>query len=112
MPNFKTNAAMGSLYIAGFTCILAGGPTVVTNGRTYTAGTIASIDRSSLDLLQLTSAGWFKIADATGTTAQRPIDTEHGNALPSGFHYLDTTLGKVVVRVNGAWLDINTGSVA
>ena len=112
MPNLKLNPAMGTLYTASFSAVLAGGPTVTVNGRTYTAGTVVSIDSFSLDVPVLISSGWFKLAEHTGTTAQRPADTERGHALPNGYRYLDTTLGKVVVRVNGAWLDINTGSVA
>ena len=112
MPNLKLNTAMGTLFIASHSAVLAGGPTVVTNGRTYTAGTLVTIDSMSLDVTTLISSGWFKLAEHSGTTAQRPADTERGHALVSGYHYLDTTLGKVVVRVNGAWLDINTGLVA
>ena len=108
VPNFKRNLD-GQLYIASFQVVLAGGPTVTVNGRTYTKGNVVSLDHFSLDLPVLISSGWVKLADATGTTAQRPTDTEHGHALPDGFHYLDTSLGKVVVRNGALWLDINTG---
>jgi len=112
MPNTLLNTVTGTRYIAGFTVVLAGGPTVVTNGRTYASGAVVSLDHFSLDLPVLLSSGWGKLADATGTTANRPADTEHGFALPPGFRYLDTTLTKVVIRINGGWYDINTGLAA
>jgi hypothetical protein len=112
MPNFKLNPLDNRNYIAGFITILAGGPTVVTSGRTYASGVVVSLDRFNIDLPILKSSGWTVIADHTGATAARPSDLEHGVALPNGFRYLDTTLGKVVIRSNGQWLDINTGLVA
>jgi hypothetical protein len=112
MPNILRNPVTGTNYISSYSAVLAGGPTVTVNGRTYTAGTPITVDRFSLDIPVLNSSGWYKLAEHTGTTAQRPADTEQGNALEKGYRYLDTTLGKIVVRVNSAWLDINTGIVA
>ena len=112
MPNLKIDPSTGARYIAGFTSVLAGGPTVVANGRTYAAGAAKSVDRLSIDYPLLLSSGWYPLAAHTGTTAQRPVDTEHGHALPPGFSYLDTSLGKVVVRTNGQWIDVNTGLIA
>jgi hypothetical protein len=106
------NAATGTRYVASYQIVLAGGPAVTVNGRTYASGANITVDHFSLDLPILQSAGWIALADATGPTSGRPVETEHGYAMKNGYRYLDTTLGKVVIRANSAWLDINTGLVA
>ena len=95
----------------GFTTTLGGGPTRTTEfGRSY-SGTLITVDRTSLDLSELLSAGWTVIADHKGATAQRPVIDELNMPLQSGFRYLDTTLGRVVVRTTaGGWMDGMTGS--
>lgn len=110
MPSLKVNPAHGSLFVAAYSCVLAGGPTVVSGGRTYPAGTVATVDRSSLDVTSLKAAGWIVIADSSGSTTQRPTDLERGEALPNGFRFLDTTLGRVVVWTRLGWVDGNTGA--
>ena len=96
----------------GFTTTLGGGPARTTEfGRSY-SGTTVAVDRMSLDLSELTSAGWTILADHKGTTAQRPVIDEFSAPLQSGFRYLDTTLGKVVLRTSaGGWIDATTGAV-
>jgi hypothetical protein len=112
MANLKPNPAGGAPYIGIYHAVLAGGPTLTVNGRTYAAGAVVTLDSLSLDVAALISAGWVKLAEHSGTTAQRPVETEHGSPLLNGYSYLDTTLGKVVIRSNRAWLDINTGLAA
>lgn len=94
----------------GFTTTLGGGPARTTEfGRSY-SGTTVSVDRVSLDLSELTAAGWTILADHKGTTAQRPVIDELNLPLQSGFRYLDTTLGRVVLRTSaGGWMDGMTG---
>ncbi|MFX4971192.1 hypothetical protein ABTB72_19630, partial [Acinetobacter baumannii] len=83
----------GTLYVAGFVTILGGGPTVTVpgTGRTYSGSTV-QLDRLNSDIAFLTAAGWVVLADANGTTAQRPTDLENVGPLPLGFRYYDSTL--------------------
>ena len=80
-------------------------------GRTY-SGPLAVLDRSNFECNDLQSRGWVKMADHTGTTANRiTVDPLFG-PIASGFRYLDTTLSKVVVWNGGGWIDANTGIAA
>lgn len=109
MPNLKINATHGTPYIVGFAALLCAGPTITTtSGHTY-SGTTATADRLSPDFQELKAAGWLVLAGATGTTAQRPVDLEHGGQLPIGFRYLDTTLATIIVRAAVGWINATTG---
>jgi hypothetical protein len=108
MSNVSLNSANLVRY-NGFLSVLAGGSTMTVNGRTYAAGGLLTIDRSSIDYSPLAAMGWAVIAHHSGTTAQRPSDTEQGVALPWGFMYLDTTINKVVVWSASGWVDHLTG---
>ena len=88
-----------------------GSPVTTSYGRTW-SGPLAVMDRNSSEGSELQSRGWLKLADHTGTTANRiTVDPLFG-PISSGFRYLDTTLNKVVVWSGGGWIDANTGIAA
>ena len=103
----------------GFTTTLGGGPSFTVSaggphssgGRVFNGASIV-VDRATSDHGDLQAAGWVILANHKGTTAQRPTLDDAGNPLQNGFRYLDTTLGKIVVRTAGVWIDGMTGAAA
>ena len=94
----------------GFTNVLAGGaPRTTAAGRTYSNTTIA-VDRGNLDTSELFHTGWVTLADHTGPSAGRPLVDEYNHPIALGFRYLDTTLGKIVVRAGTGWIDATNGA--
>lgn len=58
------------------------------------AGVVKDVPESAIEAT--TAAGYLKVTDGSGTTAQRPTV-----GLYRGFTYYDTTLSKIIVWVGG-----------
>lgn len=78
--------------------------TVAKEGRTYAnQGAGAVIDAHESDLHALESVGYTPVAPS-GATAARPLAPRKGQ------HFVDLTLGKVIVAdIAGTWRDPLTG---
>jgi hypothetical protein len=78
---------------------------VLKEGRAYLSqGAGAVIDAHESDLHALDSAGYTPVA-MSGATAARPVGPRKGQ------HFLDTTLGKLIVADGaGTWRDPVTGA--
>jgi hypothetical protein len=86
--------------------------TRITNGRTYSASPGAAIDVVDCDAEVLSANGWIKVA-MSGTTAARPSSNLNGTPpylATAGFHYFDSTVGKVIVFDGQTWRDPATGN--
>jgi hypothetical protein len=70
---------------------------LVINGRAYSVAASSTIDVPNMDAQVCAANGWVKIADGSGTTAQRPAAPHVGQT------YVDTTLGYVVCWEGAAW---------
>ena len=75
------------------------------------AGTVATVASWS----QAQNSPNYCFVAMTGTTAQRPVlgvdnDVMAAPQLPAGFHYLDTTLGYLVVWDGASWRNPATGA--
>ena len=82
------------------------------NGRTYSAAPGSAIDIVDCDAEVLSANGWTKIA-LSGATSARPSTTLNGSPpyhATAGFHYVDVTLGKVIVFDGLTWRDPITGN--
>ncbi len=88
------------------TPLRAAASTVTANGRTYVA-TAGLTDLPACDADIACSNGWKPLA-IVGTTAQRPILTSADAAM----HYLDLSLGKLIVWQGAGWIDPATGAPA
>lgn len=78
---------------------------VVKDGRAYVSqGAGAVLDAHESDLNALESAGYTPVAPS-GATSARPASPRKGQ------HFVDTTLGKVIVAdATGIWRDPITGA--
>jgi hypothetical protein len=78
---------------------------IVKDGRVYTStGAGAVVDAHESDLHALESVGYTAVAPS-GVTTARPINPRKGQ------HFVDTTLGKLIVADGtGAWRDPLTGT--
>lgn len=84
--------------------------TIKVNGRTYTGVVGGTLDVSDHDALVMVSNGWLSVAAAatTGTTTQRPAAPSNGQ------HYVDTTLGALILfdTKGNRWVHSITGASA
>lgn len=85
----------------------------LSGGRSITAAPGATVDVMESDAISLASNSWIRVAPS-GTTAQRPGNTlpvaGSATVLSTGMHYLDTSLGKLIVWDGQAWRDPATGN--
>jgi hypothetical protein len=92
--------------------IAVGQQTTSANGRTYSGVPGTYQDVPDFDAGVLNANGWTRVA-LSGPTSARPSTNYTVNppyvAAPS-LHFLDTTLGKIVVFDGATWRDPVTGS--
>jgi hypothetical protein len=79
-------------------------PQITVNGRTYVCQLGATLDVPDFDALVMEHNGWTRVADAVGSTAQRPVTPLRAQT----FH--DTTLGKTIRYDGKAWRDPASGA--
>jgi len=92
--------------------VSVGEQTRVINGRTYSASPGVALDIFDSDAQTLSANGWLKVA-LSGPSSARPSPNPNGTPpylAAAGFHYIDTTLGKLVVFDGQVWRDPLTGN--
>jgi len=82
----------------------ASGASTKVNGRLYAAQPGAVVVAPDHDAAELEANGWVKVAQAAGTTAQRPQNP------PVGYEFHDQTLAKNIRFDGKTWRDPATGA--
>jgi hypothetical protein len=92
--------------------LTVGQQVLTANGRGYSGVPGTAIDVPDFDAGVLAANGWTRVALSGASSARPPINP---NASPpytaaAGLHYLDTTLGKIIVFDGATWRDPSTGA--
>jgi hypothetical protein len=86
-------------------------PIRTANGRDY-ASSNAYVDVPDQDAQILAANGWIIVA-AVGATSARPVTDPNGARLGAAYglgrHFVDTTIGKVILWTGASWIDPTTG---
>ena len=79
--------------------------TFTTSGRTYASVDGRTIDVADFDAAAGASNGFALIAPVGPTSARPPLTANDGP-----LHYLDVTVGKIIVWAQTGWLDPSSGA--